>query len=154
MEHVSGPVKRVMEELEKKPVRLVLPLPDSVNAWPRSKMALHHVKMRYQLEAWVAACSQCRPTHEPPSFVAMNATFYIRNKRDEDNLKGSLKWVCDALKQAQVRDEYGRVKWRAGVADEKGYFVDDDPKHLTIAEPAQHVDRKNPRLEIELTEAA
>lgn len=131
-------------------VRLVLPLPDSVNAWPKHPMAEHRAKRKYQREAWVKACAQAKPTHEPPARVVVRSWFFLRNKRDEDNLKGSLKWVLDALK----REQKGDLRWRDGIADEKGYFVDDDPGRATIAEPAQAIDRKNPRLEIEIEEAA
>jgi hypothetical protein len=131
-------------------MRLVLPLPDSLNRWPKSAMAEHAAKRRYQREVWVKACAQHKPTHEPPAHVVIRASFYLRNKRDEDNLKGSLKWVLDALKQRQT----GKLDWRMGIADEKGFFIDDDPARLTVAEPEQVIDRKEPRLILEIEEAA
>jgi hypothetical protein len=128
-------------------IRLVLGLPDSPNRWPKHPMVLHRAKRRYQRRVWVEACSQVKPLHDPPSRVEVHSKFYVRNVRDEDNLKASLKWVLDALKQAQKRDEKGRT-WRKGLADDKGYFIDDDPAHCRVAEPTQVVDRSDPRVEI------
>lgn len=129
-------------------VELVLPLPDSVNRWPKNEFAMHHVKRRYQHTVWAKAYNQTMPPMDPPRRAIMRASFYLRNLRDEDNLKGSLKWVCDALKQSQQS-----TKWRKGLGEARGYFVDDNPACLTIAEPEQTIDRKNPRLVITIEAA-
>lgn len=61
----------------------------------------------------------------------IRATLYMWNRMDEDNLTARLKWPVDWL-----------VK--------RGVLVDDSPKHLEWEMPQQFVDRKNPRVEIEL----
>lgn len=129
-------------------IRLVLPLPDSLNRWPKHPMAEHAAKRKYQKQLWPLACSQAKPSHEPPEQVRISSTFYVRNIRDHDNLKGSLKWVLDALKLKQKITSYEGLRWRSGIADEKGFFVDDDPKHCIVADPIQNLDRKDPRLEL------
>ena len=70
----------------------------------------------------------------PNAIVA--ATFYLRGSKimDDDNAKARLKWPLDALVKA-------------------GVLVDDSRPHCTVLDPEQKFDRKNPRLEIEITEA-
>lgn len=125
-------------------LHLTLPLPMSVNNWPRHPMQQHVAKNRYRKKAWAAALSQAKPVHDPPEHAVLSAHFRLRNLRDEDNLKGSLKWVCDTLKQKQT----GAMRWRQGIADQKGFFVDDNPAHLHILEPSQEIDRTDPGLDI------
>lgn len=60
--------------------------------------------------------------------------FLVYRQRDQDNLIASLKWVLDALKQRQD----GKVGWRLGICDTMGYFVDDDPAHLTLGDVWQN----------------
>ena len=123
---------------------LVLPLPIAVNKWPSHPFARHRVKRKYQREAWFAACAQHRPLRTPPSKVRVSATLYVWNLRDEEGAVGSLKWALDALRQEQQ----GSEEWRYGVADQCGYFVDDNPAHLTLGTVEQVIDRKNMRLEL------
>lgn len=111
-------------------MRLILPVPLSPNRWARNPWLRQRQKDDYRTSVWSAAIQQQRPTLEPPARVVVAATFYLaRHLRDEDNLRGSLKDVLDALKQKQT----GKMLWRHGVADLCGYFVDDDPTHMTLA---------------------
>lgn len=126
--------------------RLVLPLPPSPNDWATHPMEQARQKNAYRRKVWIAALKQQRPMMHPPSMVVIAATFYLVNLRDEDNLTGSLKWLIDSLKQEQT----GKVRWRQGVADRKGYFIDDDPEHLHISTVSQEIDRGDPRVEIAL----
>lgn len=121
---------------------LVLPVPPSPNKWATHRMVQHRQKRRYQAQCWAAAIQQQRPPRDPPARVRLDATFYIRNRRDEDGLKGSLKWALDALRQQQM----GSLRWRQGLYDECGYFVDDNPRVCEVAEPVQHIDRKEPHM--------
>lgn len=128
-------------------IRLTLPLPPSVNTWPRHGLQLHRKKNEYRKMAWARAVTQARPLRDPPARVRVEARFYLRNLRDEDNLKGSLKWAMDALTLKQT----GSLRWRQGVYDLCGYLVDDSPDCCRIGRPEQEIDRKNPRLELTIT---
>lgn len=125
-------------------IHLTLELPPSPNALPRNHMARHRQKNEYRRTVWMQALEQTRPFRDPPAHVEVSPIFFVYNKRDEDNLAASLKWVLDALKQ----DQRGKLDWRQGVADRCGYFVDDDPKHLTLGKLRQSIDRDRPRLEL------
>lgn len=127
-------------------LHLVLPVPPSVNDWPSHPMELHREKSSYMRDVWVEALQQTPPMADPPERAVLFARFYVWNLRDEDNLKGSLKWLVDALKQEQT----GKMRWRDGIAETKGYFVDDSPRHLTILEPVQQIDRESQRVEVTL----
>lgn len=127
-------------------LRLTLPVPPSPNNWPSHPMQHHREKSAYKRTVWWAACEQSPPMAHPPERVVMFAHFFLHALRDEDNLKGSLKWLVDALKQKQT----GEVRWRDGIADTKGYYVDDSPDRLTILEPVQEIDRKHQRVEVTL----
>ncbi|NIR76743.1 MAG: hypothetical protein GWO12_16830 [Gemmatimonadetes bacterium] len=123
-------------------IDLTLPVPPSPNEWPKHPMQLARKKNHYRRQVWIEAIQQHKPWMEPPHKVVASATFYVWNKRDEDNLTASLKWTLDALK----RDQTGKMHWREGVADMKGYIIDDDPEHLTVVKPSQEIDREDPRL--------
>lgn len=115
-------------------VRLTLPLPPSPNRWKKHPLAFQRQKDEYREAAWLAAIQQHKPTHEPPPMVLLVATLYLaRMMRDDDNLKGSMKFPLDALR----RNQTGAMRWRNGLYVEQGYFVDDDPKHLTIVRVEQ-----------------
>jgi hypothetical protein len=47
-----------------------------------------------------------------------------------------------------------RLKWPVDFLVKDGWIADDGPDHLEWEMPAQVVDRKRPRVEIELTELA
>lgn len=51
---------------------------------------------------------------------------------DEDNLTARAKWVLDWLVT-------------------RGYLTDDKPQNLRLLKPRQRIDRKNKRIEVELT---
>lgn len=130
---------------------LRLPLPPSINAMG----SMHPIyrgttKRRYQRSAWTHAVSQLQPLRDPPEHVTVSAHFRVHNLRDEDNLTGGLKWVLDALRQNQT----GSLEWRQGVYDRCGYFVDDDPKHLSLGSVTQELLRsdKGVTLTIEVTQ--
>ena len=63
--------------------------------------------------------------------MRLDATFYLWNKLDRGNLVARLKWIEDIL-----------VK--------KGLLVDDNEEWLDLQMPTQVIDRKNPRVVIEL----
>jgi Holliday junction resolvase RusA-like endonuclease len=132
VEHVSGPVKRVMEELEK--VRLVLPLPPSTNAFWRSVVIKGAVRVLVSREgrAWkkladVAVAAQCRRVLEGNVSVSIVA-YLPDNRRDLDNI---IKPALDCIQGAGYKNDRQIVKLIA----EKRY------------------DKFNPRLEVELEAA-
>lgn len=86
------------------------------------------------------------PFADPPSHVTVEAVFHFcRQPRDEDNLQAGLKWTLDALRQRQR----GNLKWRHGLWLNRGYFVDDDPQHLTLSTKQARVgSRKEEHLEL------
>lgn len=134
-------------------MRLTLPLPPSPNRLKRNPFALQAQKDEYREACWIAALRQSKPDRDPPTKVALAATFYLaRTMRDEDNLRASLKFPLDALRQKQT----GAMRWRNGLADKCGYFVDDDPGHLTIAlvEQVKVSTVKEERLVLTLESAA
>lgn len=128
--------------------RLALPLPPSPNRRKGHHMALHRQASEYKAAAWASAIQQARPLHEldVPMLVAIRSRFFLPRRRDEDNLTSSLKWAIDSLKWRQT----GRVAWRHGAFDEKGYFYDDDPAHCSIEKPEQVVQRTDHRLLVEI----
>lgn len=128
-------------------ITLTLPVPKTENARPTHKFDRHRRKMEFQRATWLKAASQALPLEAPPERVRISAHFVMWNRRDEDNLTGSLKWVLDALKQRQPSE-----KWRRGVFLGRGYFVDDDPAHLELDKPTQEMKRREPaRLVLTIT---
>ena len=109
---------------------LSLPLPIAVNRWPSHHMALHKAKKAHERETLAAATSQIARWEGPPEHVTARPILFVRNLRDDDGAMGSLKWSLDALRGT--------------------LYVDDDPKHLTVAKPVQVIDRKHPGLVLEL----
>lgn len=129
-------------------VELWLPIPPPPNRTRfGSPRGAHFEKKAYQKAAWLAAVTQQTPDHDPPSKVIVSAHFKLYGPlRDEDGL--DLKWVLDALRQEQR----GKLGWRQGLYVPCGYFVDDDPAHLTLEKPTQEIDRKNRKLIVTITE--
>jgi hypothetical protein len=112
-------------------IRFELPVPPSRNVTDGTHhMKYHREKRAYQREVWLAAIDQHPPSLEPPEYVTMSVVFMLKRLRDRDNLDA--KWACDALKQRQIS-----AKWKGGIADKKGYFIDDDPTHLDLQLVAQ-----------------
>jgi len=115
-------------------VRLDLPLPFSQNDIASHHMEEHREKNRYRKATWAEACAQQRPTLDPPEVVRVGALFHVGRLWDDDNRAQAMKWILDCLKQRQT----GSLRWRQGLFDLCGYFVDDDPDHLHLeAVPAQ-----------------
>ena len=73
-----------------------------------------------------------RLTHAEKQRMRLDATLYLWATMDRDNLVARLKWVLDSL-----------VNY--------GLLVDDNEEWLDLQMPKQVVDRKNRRVEIELT---
>lgn len=131
-------------------MRLVLPVPPSPNKWKSNPFAQQAQKDEYRELAWVRALKQHRPLRDPPARVRVHATLYLCKLRDEDNATGSLKWALDALRSEQR----GHVRWRQGIADKCGYFVDDDPSRLTLTvEQVRVKKRADERLELDIEAA-
>ena len=130
-------------------MKLVLPLPPSPNRRKANPFAEHREKRAYQAATWLSACAQHRPQRRPPEVVVVEAVLFLPRKRDDDNATASVKWALDALR----REQAGDLRWRQGVADLCGYFVDDAPQYLRLAGVRQVVDREHPRLEITITPA-
>lgn len=118
---------------------LTLPVPPSPNRVnTRNHMARHRSKRKYQKRAWSVAINQAKPWRDPPAHVTVHAHFRVHNLRDHDNLKGSLKWTLDALRQKQSGKD-----WRNNVYSLCGFLVDDNPEHMTLGEVTQEIDRAN-----------
>lgn len=126
--------------------RLELPEPPSVNALPSHPMQRHKAKRDYQRRTWVKACIQSPPPVNPPQTVRIDAHFRLHALRDEDNLTASLKWVFDSLRWMQAD-----IRFRSGVYENRGYFIDDGPEYLTLGKVTQVVDRKNRGLTLTIT---
>ena len=112
-------------------MRLTLPLP------PNRANAREHwrVTHRKRVDYYYAAETRLhlqRPERLDPVRMRLDATFYLWNKMDRGNLTARLKWIEDVL-----------VRY--------GLLVDDNEKWLDLQMPKQVVDRKNMRVEIELT---
>ena len=72
------------------------------------------------------------PPQEPPEKAKVRLSFFLHNRMDEDNLTARAKWVLDWLVT-------------------RGYLTDDKPQNLRLLKPRQRIDRKNKRIEVELT---
>ena len=90
----------------------------------------HRKKKAYYVVAELALLTQC--VGGSPQRMRLAATFYLWNKMDRGNLTARLKWIEDVL-----------VNY--------GLLVDDNEKWLDLQMPTQVIDRKNQRVEIELT---
>ncbi len=124
---------------------LELPVPMAQNQVSGNFMSAARQKKAYQRAAWTHAITQSRPDRDPPGHVTLSAHFRLYGPlRDEDGLW--LKWVLDTLRQHQT----GSLAWRQGVYDQCGYFVDDDPAHLTLGPVTQEIDRKHVGLAVTL----
>lgn len=126
-------------------INLTLPLPPDPWAIPPHPMERAKVKNRYRREAWAAVIQQEKPWIAPPAFVEVTAVFFTQNPWDEDNRTAGLKFILDALKQEQT----GNMRWRQGISDRCGYFIDDDPGHMRLTGiPGDERERERPRVEI------
>lgn len=119
-------------------MKLTLPLPPNM-ANGRMHWRTRQRKRRAYNETCDMACIMYPDVHYarprvPLAKAKIRATVYVWAKMDADNLMARLKWPVDFL----VND---------------GWLYDDGPDHLEWEMPRQVVDRKNPRVEIELEAA-
>jgi hypothetical protein len=136
-------MKKSNQEATKQRWTFSLPLPPSPNRRPSDRMHAVRWKNTTKRLAWLAANEQHAALTKPPAFVRIHAHFRIRNLRDEDNLVASLKYVLDALRLPRGKET---VTWRHGIAENKGYLVDDSPTHCQLGQVTQELDRKDPGL--------
>ena len=112
-------------------MKLTLPLP------PNRANAREHwrVTSRKKTDYYYAAETGLylqRPPRLPPQRMRLDATLYLWARMDFDNLVARLKFPIDVL-----------VRY--------GLLVDDNEKWLDLQMPKQVIDRKDMRVEIELT---
>ena len=132
-------------------MKLTLPLPPNRANAREHHMATHRKKKAYYAKVY-GVCVAAMPdgTHltlvpsdahgglRPRLTLAetrrmrLDATLYVSSKMDRGNLVARLKWLEDAL-----------VNY--------GLLVDDNKEWLDLQMPTQVIDRKNRRVEIELT---
>ncbi len=111
-------------------MKLTLPLPPNrANAREHWRVT-HRKKKAYYAKTVLALLAQ-RPDL-PQVRMTLTATLYVWSKSDPDNATSRLKWAIDSLVDF-------------------GLLVDDNEKWLDLQMPKQVVDRKNPRVEIQLT---
>jgi hypothetical protein len=110
---------------------LTLPLPPSKNDEKKVHWAAkQRNRTRWQTEAMVAWANAGRVKF---SSCSITPVFYVWGIRDDDNCASlAFKAILDGLK--------GRL------------VPDDSPKYLALQRPEQHIDRKNPRLELHIQE--
>jgi len=124
-------------------MKLLLPEPPSKNklrsaAYSGGEGYARHLRHTYKRAVWAEALGQKLPTTDPPSPVLVSAHFRLHGLRDEDNLYASLDLICDALRCPR---EGETMDWRQGIAVRKGFFVDDNPRDMTLGEITQEIDR-------------
>ena len=122
-------------------MKLTLPLPPNrANAREHWRVT-HRKKVAYYEKAEMALTTQYTSrvpgiyvpiSQLSPQRMRLSARFYLWNKMDRGNLTARLKWIEDVL-----------VNY--------GLLVDDNEKWLDLQMPTQVIDRKNQRVEIELT---
>ncbi|MCJ7828405.1 MAG: hypothetical protein MUP81_01530 [Dehalococcoidia bacterium] len=94
------------------------------------KKKLRNQFVKEILCAWYEAESPVRMAAK----MRLSTTIYWKTRRlDEDNAMGSLKIIIDAMRDV-------------------GLIYRDSPKWLEVNKPIQMIDRKDPRVEIELEE--
>ena len=115
-------------------MKLTLPLPPNrANAREHWRVT-HRKKKEYYEKAGNAILLEIanRPTLGPcMERMRLDATFYLWNKMDRGNMVARLKFIEDIL-----------VHY--------GLLHDDNEEWLDLQMPTQVIDRKNPRVEIEL----
>ena len=112
------------------PLLLTLPLPPN-----RANSRWHWRTEKKKKDLYFARClirNMARPD-EPLSKAIIRATLYTHQTMDMDNLMARMKWPVDWLVM-------------------RGYITDDMPSVLEWRLPQQAVDRKDQRIEIELTD--
>lgn len=113
-------------------MKLVLPLPPNMANGRMHWRAKNKKREQYEERAWYwCADARQRPPRTPLPTATLRATLYVHNIMDTDGAVARLKWPVDFLVKG-------------------GWLTDDNPKVLTWTIPEQAIDRKNPRVEIEL----
>ena len=113
-------------------MRITLPLPPNI-----ANARMHWRTKNRKGKEYFESCDWLRITGEVPRLVGplprarIRATLYMWGVMETDNLMARLKFPVDWLVS-------------------RGYIVDDSPKRLEWEMPQQAIDRKNPRVEIEL----
>ena len=117
-------------------MKLTLPLP------PNRANAREHWRVTHRNKVWyyerarnailLELVNNVEWTGDCTERMRLDATFYLWKKMDRGNLVARLKWLEDAL-----------VNY--------GLLVDDNEEWLDLQMPKQVIDRKNRRVEIELT---
>lgn len=135
-------------------VTLELPLPISANEkksllW-KNRRAYGGAKRKFKRAVWQTAVFQSVPPETPPEHVYVTALLRLHNLRDEDKIGDSLEWVIDALKVQQTESACRFTSSGIPVYVKRGYFVDDDPRHLTLRPIEQVIDRKNKGLTLRI----
>jgi len=111
-------------------MKITLPMPPN-----RANARWHWRSEKKKKDNYFLECRALYPPSkdEPLSRVTMTAGLYLWSEMDTDNLFARLKWPLDFL----VRS---------------GFITDDSPKVIDwTGIPSQHIDRKNQRIELELT---
>lgn len=114
-------------------MRFVLPLPlnlaNSRVHWRKK----HKLKKAYwaELDALQLVGRLPAPPKKPWDKVVIGHHWFVGNRMDPDNTFSRLKWPIDFLRT-------------------RGYLVEDREANVTLLSPVQTVDRKDPRVEIEL----
>lgn len=117
-------------------MKLVLPLPpnfsnDGRQHWRKK----YNAQQKYfrQLDE-LLICQQVEPPPlQIPARIGLSAVLYVWSEMDDDGAMARLKWPVDWMRT-------------------RGYVADDKRKNIKWAGlPGQVVDRKNQRLELEIT---
>ena len=117
-------------------MKLTLPLPPNrANAREHWRVT-HRKKVQYYEKARNAILlelvNNVEWTGDCTERMRLDATFYLWNKMDRGNMVARLKFIEDILVKT-------------------GLLVDDNEEWLDLQMPTQVIDRKNRRVEIELT---
>lgn len=117
-------------------MKLVLPLPPNAANSRRHWRVVLKEKKAYWNACTLLAMQRGfpKPPPEPMQQVIVRPTLYVWSTMDYDNAVARLKPLLD---------------WIVG----HGYIADDSPKHCKLEMPEQFVDRKSPRIEIEIKAA-
>ena len=117
-------------------MKFVLPLPPNLGNARMHWRTRQAKRKAYNGNVMIALSMASQLPNGPPLPKArIAATLYVHQRMDADNLFARLKWPLDCLVAV-------------------GWLEDDGPDHLEWAGmPSQVVDRKSPRVEIELEAA-
>lgn len=114
-------------------MHLTLPLPRNTANGAHGHWAVRHRQKRVYwdtLSTLMYAREIPKPPAEWPAFATVTVTLHVFNRMDHDNAHRRLKWVLD---------------WLRG----HGYIAGDREDQIELV-VRQQIDRKKPRLEIEI----